>query len=86
MLVGGGTLSRTLNRHSYSDTLNRPTSIGLVASTIQLVGNTQSPTDSAEDPFAVSSAKRLPLQFAVNAMPDPPVTEVSSRLGFESWV
>ena len=38
------------NRHPYSDTLNRPTSIGHVAATIPLAGNTQLPTDSAEEP------------------------------------
>ena len=44
------TLSRFLNRHPYSDTLNRPTSIGHVAATIPLADNTQLPTDSAEEP------------------------------------
>ena len=44
------TLARSLNRHPYSDTLNRPASIGHVAATIPLAGNTQLPTDSAEEP------------------------------------
>jgi len=44
------TLARILNRHPYSDTLNRPPSIGHAAATIPLVGNTQLPTDSAEEP------------------------------------
>ena len=44
------TLARILNRHPYSDTLNRPPSIGHAAATTLLVGNTQLPTDSAEEP------------------------------------
>ena len=50
VLNGRGTLTRSLDRHPYSDTLNRPTSVGHVAATIPLAGNTQLPTDSAEEP------------------------------------
>lgn len=46
------TLARSLKWHPYSDTLNRPTSIANVAATIPLAGNTQLPTDSAEEPFS----------------------------------
>ena len=54
------TLSRFLNRHPYSDTLNRPTSIGHAAAIILLVGNTQLPTDSAEEPKVKSRKVNQP--------------------------
>ena len=59
------TLTRSLNRHPYSDTLNRPTSIGHVAATIPLAGNTQLPTNSAEEPKKPFAVGILTDQFAI---------------------